>query len=244
MCGVALIALSACIGTGSGRAYLGGVIEEADSDGNFEGVPAADTQIVRDGVNGFAFGFSRGLDATVVGGSFGAASGDTGNFGVAGILPGYDVGEPILSGSASLSGEYAFTMVTGYSRSSNANNWDEEVFSGPMTATISFDRHETDLSDPDDPSTEGLVDVYQNDMILAGQSADGNLVIEESRIFDLLHDDDPTEPTYVSELNLTLNGQSFSPRNELIAGEDGVVAAFAGSNEDSIVAGGFVLGNQ
>ncbi|MEO9865271.1 MAG: hypothetical protein ABJO29_07890 [Yoonia sp.] len=241
---IALAALAACGGTGSGRAYLGGIIEEADINGNFVGVPPEDVQIVRDGVNAVAFGFSRGLDATVVGNSYQASSGDTGNFGVAGIVPGYDVGEPILSGSASLTGDYAFTKITGYEDTSNAANWTEEEFAGSMAATITFDREEADISDPEDPSTAGDVDVYQNDMILTGESVDGRFVVEESPIYDLLNQRDLSAPSVVSDLNITVDGQALSPRNEVVAGQRGVVAAFAGSQDNTIITGGFVLGRD
>lgn len=239
---VALVALAAC--GGSNRAYLGGIIEEADINGNFVGVPPEDVQILRSGTNAVAYGFSRGLDATVVGNSYQASSGDTANFGVAGIVPGYDVGEPILSGSASLTGDYAFTKITGYEDTPNAANWTEEEVAGFMTATITFDRQETDLSDPDDPSTAGDVDVYQNDMILAGESVDGRFVIEESRIYDLVSQRDLSEPSAFSELQITVDGQTMSPRSEVVAGQRGVVAAFAGSQDNTIITGGFVLGRR
>lgn len=239
---LALVGLVAC--GGSERAFFGGMTAEVDINGNFNGVPASATQVVSKGGNGFAYAFARNLDATVVGSSAGAASGDVGNFGLSGILPGYDVGQPILSGAASLTGEYAFTMITGTEQSPNAGAWKQEEFAGVMTAMISFDRAESDLSDPDDPSTAGDVDVYQNDMILAGQSDDGHLILKRSKIYDLISQRDLSAPSNFSELNLRLNGQSFSPRNEVIAGEDGVIAAFAGSGRNTIVTGGFVLGRS
>lgn len=232
---VTFMLMTACGGSGQ-RAFFGGVIVEANDVGGLANVPSDAVERVSFAENGFVYGFAAGLDAQDFNSG---APGDTANFVVAGLLSDNDVGTPITSGTAQFSGLYEFLTLTGTVQSANPRDWEREEFSGTVTAEISFDTLIDDLSLPDEPSTAGGFEVIQNDMILTAESSDGRFAIRRSTIADLVSEGNGGAGPFDTSLSLTLNGRRVSTnRAEVEVGENGVVAAFAGSDRNILFSGG------
>jgi len=145
---VVCVALSGCIG--NEVEFFGATPVTLNPDGSVVGTSGEQLTVVDTAAGSFGHGFIQGVDATVIGNSSGAAAGDTGNFAAAGIIDGFDVGANYLSGTASYTGEYAMTVVTGYEqRPGNPNAWNTEVLSGPLTARIELHTAVEAENDPD-----------------------------------------------------------------------------------------------
>jgi hypothetical protein len=224
-CLVVVTALAAC--GGSGKTFVGGVTADPDLAGVFTGVDADNVSVVKAASgNGFSYGFTGNVDATIVGNSGGSASGDRGQFTIAGLLPDVDVGAPITAGTASFTGEYALVTYTGYAQSPSVGTWTREDFDGAMTATVRLDTSQSD-------------DVSRFDELkLDARSDDGRIVIDDVVIADSLGGlgRSATQP-----ISMEIDGQQVSPRMDMVVGQAGIAAAIAGETGDVLYAGGFVL---
>ena len=236
MYAIAAAGLAACGGGGS-KAFVGVTDITVDASGAVAGVSGQSLAILDSDAGSFAHGFLQGVDATVIGNSGGSASGDTGSFAVSGIVDDYNVGSAYVSGTASYSGAYAMTVVSGYERSANPANWEQETFSGTFDARIELHTALTSANDPGHGHSHDF-DVVE----LFGTSDDGRISFDEVVIYS------PTPPAQPSTLihrfeggEANLGGDPVPLRGQVAFGSDGMIASFQGQDAENLVAGGFGL---
>lgn len=233
--GAALGVMSAC--GGSDRQYVGAGPVVFDETGAVAGVDSSALTFVTDDAGGFAYGLAADVDANVIGNVGLSPSGDTGSYAVSGLLPDHDVGPAFTSGVATFTGRYEMAVFTGHEDTPNADAWAREDFAGGVSVTIDLHQEGSHLDDPD----HGHVHL-EDEIQLTVSSNDGRLVFDDVPLFALQR---PALPPTTSPLDAeggtaTLDGLKVSLSSQVIAGQEGVVAAFQGEGPNTLVAGGLV----
>ncbi len=221
---------------GSAREFVGVTDVDVDASGTVAGLSEQSLTVFETDVGIFAHGFVEGVDALVIGNSSSAVAGDIGNFAASGIVDGYDVGGSYVSGTASYSGDYAMTVVSGYEESPNPQNWQRQALTGEFIARIELHTAVAAANDPDHGHSHD-VDVVE---LSIGEEGDP-LFFEEVIIYS------PTPPALPSTILNTFNGGfanvgSGAPvplEGKIAFGSDGIIASFQGQTADHLVAGGF-----
>ncbi|MEL6640259.1 MAG: hypothetical protein AAFP98_02920 [Pseudomonadota bacterium] len=209
-CAIWLCACASLMGCGggSGVEFLGSVFVEPDETGAVEGV--MELSRVDSSVGSFVYGYDTGLRALDF--QDNATTADRANYAYSGVLPGAQVGDIPLTGTAQFVGAYEVVTISGYNASSNPANWTEARDSGAMTVDVDFE--------------EGQID---------GRSDDGQLMIS----YFGTPTDDPATAALSSRLfgEVTFQGIAGSFKGQI--GGNGIIGAMNGQDDTSFFAGGF-----